>query len=174
MISEYLKKYSYYYLTRYSVTKRKFENILKRKISKDYFQKKISAEEKNQYINEIPQIIDHHIKNGCFNERNLIELKINSLIKKGYSLKKIKITLIKLCFNKEVLDRKMSHLYSDENLNYDLMENFFNRSKILTNSNLSLKKNDFKKMLNKFVNMGFDHNRSLTFLKKKLNFYDYP
>ena len=35
MISEYLKKYSYYYLTRYSVTKKKFENILKRKISKD-------------------------------------------------------------------------------------------------------------------------------------------
>ena len=161
MISEYLKKYSYYYLTRYSVTKRKFENILKRKISKDYFQKKISAEEKNQYINEIPQIIDHHIKNG-------------SLIKKGYSLKKIKITLIKLCFNKEILDTTMSNLYLNESLNYDLMENFFNRSKILTNSNLSLKKNDFKKMLNKFVNMGFDHNRSLTFLKKKLNFYDYP
>ena len=108
MISEYLKKYSYYYLTRYSVTKRKFENILKRKISKDYFQKKISTEEKNQYINEIPQIIDYHLRNGCFNEKNLIELKINSLIDKGYSLKKIKITLIKLCFNKEILETTIS------------------------------------------------------------------
>ena len=114
MISEYLKKYSYYYLTRYSVTKKKFENILKRKISKDYFQKKISTEEKNKYISEIPEIIDHHKKNGCFNEKNLIDLKINSLIEKGYSLKKIKISLIKLCFNKEILDTKMSSLYSNE------------------------------------------------------------
>ena len=174
MISEYLKKYSYYYLTRYSVTKKKFENILKRKITKDYFQKKISAEEKNKYITEIPLVIDHHIKNGCFNEQNLIELKINSLIEKGYSLKKIKITLIKSYFNKEILDSTMSNLYSDETLNYDLMENFFNRSKIITNNTLSLKKNDFRKILTKFVNMGFEYNKSLKFLKKKLSFYDYP
>ena len=172
MISEYLKKYSYYYLTRYSVTKKKFEDILKRKISKDYFQKKISVEEKNKYVSEIPLIIEHHFKNGCFNEKNLIELKINSLIEKGYSLKKIKITLIRLSFNKEILDSKMSNLYSNESLNYDLMENFFNRSKMFINN--ALKKNDFKKILNKFVNMGFEYNKSLDFLKKKLNFYDYP
>ena len=172
MISEYLKNYSYYYLTRYSVTKKKFENILKRKISKDYFQKKISNEEKNKYISEIPEIIDHHKKNGCFNEKNLIDLKINSLIEKGYSLKKIKISLIKLCFNKEILDTKMSSLYSNERLNYDLMENFFNRSKIFINN--ARKKNDFKKIHYKFVNMGFEYNKSLDFLKKKLNFYDYP
>ena len=145
MISEYLKKYSYYYLTRYSVTKKKFENILKRKISKDYFQKKISTEEKNKYISEIPEIIDHHKKNGCFNEKNLIDLKINSLIEKGYSLKKIKISLIKLCFNKEILDTKMSRLYSNERLNYDLMENFFNRSKIFINN--AQKKMTLKKYL---------------------------
>ena len=171
MISEYLKKYSYYYLTRYSVTKKKFENILKRKISKDYFQKKISSEEKNQYVAEIPFIIEHHTKNGCFNEKNMIELKINSLIAKGYSIKKIKITLLKLSFNKEILDSTMTNLCSNENLNYDLMENFFNRSKIFINN--AKKKNDFKKIHNKFVNMGFEYNKSLDFLKKKLNFYDY-
>ena len=172
MTSEYLKNYSYYYLTRYSVTKKKFENILKRKISKDYFQKKISTEEKNKYISEIPEIVDHHKKNGCFNEKNLIDLKINSLIEKGYSLKKIKISLIKLCFNKEILDTKMSSLYSNERLNYDLMENFFNRSKIFINN--AQKKNDFKKILNKFINMGFEYNESLDYLKQKLNFYDHP
>ena len=172
MISEYLKKYSYYYLTRYSVTKKKFENILKRKISKDYFQKKISIEEKNQYISEIPLIIKHQMNNGCFNEKNLIESKINFLIEKGYSLKKIKVTLIKLAFNREILDSTMSNLYSNENLNYDLMENFFNRSKMFINN--ALKKNDFKKILNKFINMGFEYNESLNYLKKKLNFYDHP
>ena len=172
MISEYLKKYSYYYLTRYSVTKKKFENILKRKISKDYFEKKISVEEKNQYISEIPLIIEHHINNGCFNEKNLIELKISSLIEKGYSLKKIKITLIKLCFNKEILASTMSNLCSNKSLDYDLMENFFNKSKMFINN--AKKKNDFKKIHNRFVNMGFEYNKSLNFLKKKLNFYDYP
>ena len=30
MISDYLKKYSTYYLSRYNVTKRKFEDILKK------------------------------------------------------------------------------------------------------------------------------------------------
>ena len=172
MISEYLKKYSYYYLTRYSVTKKKFENILKRKISKDYFQKKISIEEKNQYISEIPLIIKHQMNNGCFNEKNLIESKINFLVEKGYSLKKIKATLIKLAFNREILDSTMSNLRSNENLDYNLMENFFNRSKIFINN--AQKKNDFKKIHNKFVNMGFEYSKSLDFLKKKLNFYDYP
>ena len=172
MISEYLKKYSYYYLTRYSVTKKKFENILKRKISKDYFQKKISIEEKNQYISEIPLIIKHQMNNGCFNEKNLIESKINFLVEKGYSLKKIKATLIKLAFNREILDSTMSNLRSNENIDYNLMENFFNRSKIFINN--AQKKNDFKKIHYKFINMGFEYNKSLNFLKKKLNFYDYP
>ncbi len=36
------------------------------------------------------------------------------------------------------------------------------------------KKNDFKKILNKFINMGFEYNESLDYLKQKLNFYDHP
>ena len=77
-----------------------------------------------------------------------------------------------MSFNKEILDSTMSNLYSNESLNYDLMENFFNRSKMFISN--ALKKNDFKKILTKFVNMGFEYNKSLDFLKKKLNFYDYP
>ena len=72
MISEYLKKYSSYYLSRYSVTKKKFENILKRKISKDYFQKKISNLQKEEYIKQIPNILNYYSEQGCFNEKNLI------------------------------------------------------------------------------------------------------
>ena len=102
----------------------------------------------------------------------MIELKISSLIEKGYSLKKIKITLIKLCFNKEILASTMSNLCSNKSLDYDLMENFFNKSKMFINN--AKKKNDFKKIHNRFVNMGFEYNKSLNFLKKKLNFYDYP
>ena len=42
MISEYFKKYCSYYLSRYSITEKKFENILKRKIKKDFFNKKFT------------------------------------------------------------------------------------------------------------------------------------
>ena len=66
----------------------------------------------------------------------------------------------------------MSRLYSNESLNYDLMENFFNKSKMFINN--AQKKNDFKKILNKFINMGFEYNESLDYLKQKLNFYDHP
>ena len=48
MICDYLKKYSNYYLSRYNVTKRKFEDILKKKITKDYLEKKISKDKYNQ------------------------------------------------------------------------------------------------------------------------------
>jgi len=80
--------------------------------------------------------------------------------------------LVKLSFNKEILDSTMSNLYSNESLDYNLMENFFNRSKIFINN--AQKKNDFKKIHYKFINMGFEYNKSLNFLRKKLNFYDYP
>ena len=59
MISEYLKKYSYYYLSRYSVTKKKFENIFKKKISKDFFQKKITREKKTEYFIEVPDVVKY-------------------------------------------------------------------------------------------------------------------
>ena len=88
MISDYLKKYSYYYLSKYSVTKKKFENILKRKISKDFFQKKISNEKKTQYLTEVPKAIKYFNKYGCFNELNLLEIKLRNLLSKGYPLKK--------------------------------------------------------------------------------------
>ena len=52
MISDYLKKYSTYYLSRYNVTKRKFEDILKKKITKDYLEKKISESDHRKLILE--------------------------------------------------------------------------------------------------------------------------
>ena len=50
MISKYFEKYCSFYLSKYWVNKKKFENILKLKISKDFFQKKISLEKKNNIL----------------------------------------------------------------------------------------------------------------------------
>ena len=124
MISDYLKKYSYYYLSKYSVTKKKFENILKRKISKD-FSKKISNEKKTQYLTEVPKAIKYFNKYGCFNELNLLEIKLRNLLSKGYPLKKIKFILTNDLFNEDILEKKMNELKKDENLDYQLMKDIY-------------------------------------------------
>ena len=51
----YIKKYSDFYLSKYSVTKRKFEDILKQKLKKDFFKKKISAEDYENFVNQIDE-----------------------------------------------------------------------------------------------------------------------
>ena len=48
MISKYFEKYCSFYLSKYWVNKKKFEDILKSKISKDFFQKKITSEKKKR------------------------------------------------------------------------------------------------------------------------------
>ena len=71
MISDYFKKYSTYYLSRYNVTKKKFENILKRKITKDFFEKKIDSNERLSFLKEIPSVLNYFKKLGFFNEERL-------------------------------------------------------------------------------------------------------
>ena len=90
--SNYIKKYADFYLSKYSVTKKKFEDILKKKLSKDLFQKKISKEECDMYLKNLNLEIDYYEKLGLFNEKILIKNKLESYIKKGYSTKKFNIT----------------------------------------------------------------------------------
>ncbi len=89
MISDYLKKYSTYYLSRYSVTKKKFEDILKKKITKDFLEKKISETEFDNLILKVPETIEYYDEIGTFNEERLIEITFQNLVDKGYSKKKI-------------------------------------------------------------------------------------
>ena len=64
MISDYLKKYSIYYLSRYNVTKRKFEDILKKKITKDYLEKKNSETDHHELIQEISDALKYYEEIG--------------------------------------------------------------------------------------------------------------
>ena len=56
MISKYFEKYCTFYLSRYWVNKKKFENILKSKISKD-FPKKNNYQRKTQYLEEVAGVV---------------------------------------------------------------------------------------------------------------------
>ena len=88
MISDYLKTYSNYYLSRYTVTKKKFEEILKKKINKDFFQNKITEDQKNEFILEIESVIKYFKRIGMFNEERLLEITFQNYTNKGYSKKK--------------------------------------------------------------------------------------
>ena len=105
MISDYLKKYSTYYLSRYNVTKRKFEDILKKKITKDYLEKKISESDYHKLIQEIPDALKYFEEIGFFNEERMLEVSFDNFVKKGYSQKKsntnfflLNLTEIKLIY----------------------------------------------------------------------------
>ena len=88
MISKYLEKYCAFYLSKYWVNKKKFENILKLKISKDFFQKKISSDEKSKYVKEIFEVIKFYDARGFFDEEKLIELlKESSMLSKATKIR---------------------------------------------------------------------------------------
>ena len=110
MISEYFTKYCSYYLSRYSITEKKFENILKRKIKKDFFNKKFTKSDYFQYLNEIEKVLLHYKNIGFFKEESLIDGKIDSYIRKGYSKKKIFHYLMKDQFEQDLLTKKISEI----------------------------------------------------------------
>ena len=89
MISDYLKKYSTYYLSRYTVTQKKFEDILKKKITKDFLEKKISKIKFDEYKKQILITVEYFKKIGFFDEKNMLEVLFLNLVKRGYSRKKI-------------------------------------------------------------------------------------
>ena len=96
MISDYLKKYSTYYLSRYNVTKRKFEDILKKKITKDYLEKKIPESNYYKLTKEVSNALKYFEQIGFFNEERMLEILFDNFVKKGYSKKKNTVQ-ISLC-----------------------------------------------------------------------------
>ena len=119
----YIKKYSDFYLSKYSVTKRKFEDILKQKLKKDFFKKKISEEDYENYVHQIDDVIDHYNKVGVFNEELIIKNKIENYLMKGYSLKKVKSYLVKNKFHQELISKELKSLDSNNYLKESLVKN---------------------------------------------------
>ena len=96
MISKYFENIVLFIYPNIGLIKKKFEDILKSKISKDFFQKKITSEKRKEYLDEIFDVIAFYADKGFFDEEKLIEFKIEGLKNKGYSLKKMKLFLKKI------------------------------------------------------------------------------
>ena len=168
MISDYLKKYSTYYLSRYNVTKRNFEDILKKKITKDYLEKKISESEHHELIQEISNALKYFEEIGFFNEERMLEISFDNFVKKGYSQKKIKYKLLSAKFNRDKANLFLKKKFEDETLKQTLLINYLNKSKIVEKQkklNIS-DKQLFDKILSKLSQQGFEYEDSIKILNK--------
>ena len=168
MISDYLKKYSTYYLSRYNVTKRKFEDILKKKITKDYFEKKISESDHNELIQKISNTLEYFEEIGFFNEERMLEILFDSFVKKGYSQKKIKYKFFSAKFDRDKANLFLKKKFMDKTLNETLLLNYLNKSNIVEKQkklNIS-DKQLFDKILSKLSQQGFEYEDSIKILNK--------
>ena len=173
MVSKYFEKYCSFYLSKYWVNKKKFENILKLKISKDFFQKKISSDEKTKYLKEIFEVIKFYDSRGFFDEEKLIELKIENLINKGYSTKKIKLFLKKNFFDEKLIIEKIKNLELESDLEEKLIDKYLSKSGLSKKIKINMDKSDIEKILKKLLLQGFNYNQIVKYLKEKHNLYDY-
>ena len=167
----YIKKYSDFYLSKYSVTKRKFEDILKQKLKKDFFKKKISVKDYEMFLEQTKEIVDHYNKIGLFNEELIIQDKIQHYLRKGYSLKKIESYLIKNKFKEELINIEIKNLNKDNSLKEALVERFIEKKiKLSRYKNCQLSKNKvFERLIRSLVQNGFDYEYSKNILNRYLS-----
>ena len=170
MISDYLKKYSTYYLSRYNVTKRKFEDILKKKITKDYLEKKIPESNYYKFIKEVSNTLKYFEQIGFFDEERMLEISFDNFIKKGYSKKKIQYKFHCARFDKHKADLFLKKKFNDQTLTQTLLINYLNKSNIIEKQkklNIS-DKQLFDKVLSKLAQQGFEYEDSVKILHKKI------
>lgn len=151
-----LEKYSAYYLSKYIVTKNKFKNILSRKINNDYYKKKLSLEDKIELESLIDDVTNKFIKLNVINEERMIKNRIDSLVSKGFSLKKIYFKLISDKFDKNLISNEMQKLNKINDLELNLIRNYCEKK--IKNFKKTLECNDkknFERILNKLLSQGF-------------------
>jgi len=168
MISDYLKKYSTYYLSRYNVTKRKFEDILKKKITKDYLEKKIDESNYYKLTKEISDALKYFEEIGFFNEERMLEISFDNFVKKGYSQKKIQYKIHCARFDKCKADLFLKKKFNDQTLTQTLLINYLKKSNIVEKQkklNIS-DKQLFDKILSKLAQQGFEYEDSVKILRK--------
>ena len=171
MISDYLKKYSTYYLTRYSVTKKKFQDILKKKITKDFLEKKLNLDEKIDLENQVSDVVEFFEKLGALNEKTLIEVTFQNYVNKGYSKQKIKHKIIDLKFEEPMASEFLNKMFENQKFPELLVRNYLKKSKIIEKQkklNIS-EKQLFDNILRKLANQGFEYYESIGILKKLIS-----
>ena len=153
---EKLLKYSIYYLSKYSSSKKNLEYILKKKI------RRISDEKKIRFhlYKEIKIIIDKLEQLKLINDTIYAESKINALLNQVKSKNYIRQYLIRKGVSSEIADEQIALSYEkNQNLEKE------NALKFAKKKNLINDKKDYEKKLAKMARAGFSYEISKEILK---------
>ena len=153
---EKLLKYSIYYLSKYSSSKKNLEYILKKKIRRISDEKKIRF----QLYKEIKIIIDKLEQLKLINDTIYAESKINALLNQVKSKNYIRQYLIRKGVSSEIADEQIALSYEkNQNLEKE------NALKFAKKRNLINDKKDYEKKLAKMARAGFSYEVSKEILK---------
>ena len=167
-LSTYIEKYSVFYLSKYSVTLNKFKMILQRKIKRDLVKKKISEKQYEESNELVELILKKFIKLNIINDKKNIKARIQSLVAKGNSLKKITLYLTKDQYEKDLIYSEINNLKNNLDFEIQLIETYCKKKK-LGIFDTSYDQNNImihNKTLNKLLRQGFNLDNCLKFLKK--------
>ena len=153
---EKLLKYSVYYLSKYSSSKKNLEFVLKKKI------RRLSEDKKIRYelYNEIITILKKLESLNLLNDRLFTESKIRFLLNQAKSQNYIKQYLVRKGVDIKLIDKEISQIYnSDKNIEKNNALKFAKKKNLLKN-NL-----DFEKRLSKMARAGFSYETAKEVLK---------
>ena len=162
----YLEEYSIYYLSRYSVSKKKFEYVLSRKVSKDFLSGKLCSKQKSESEEIIKKISSKFVSKNVIKEELIIDNKIAYLLNKGTSIKKIENILIRDKFEKFLINMKINELLIDVDLDSRSLDKFC-KKKLLGKYNTrwdTKNEKNFTKTLSKLLREGFRYEICKNFL----------
>ena len=165
-ISDYLEKYSVFYLSKYSVTEKKFVLVLQKKIIKDYLLKKLSKTEKEEAIKKIDLYVKKYSKMNLINEKVIIKNRIENLMKKGISLKRILLKLKSDKFNEALIYSEMN-VIKNKDIDKKSIQIFSKKKKLGCYDIHWDQYNEkiYNKTLNKLLSNGFNIETCRSFLK---------
>ena len=151
-----LLKYSIYYLSKYSSSKKNLEYILKKKIRRLSDEKKIRFD----LYNDIERIINKLENLNLINDIVFAESKIQSLLNQAKSKNYIKQYLLKKGISKKIVDEQISIFYTNnKNIEKDNALKFAKKRNLLNNDK------DYQKKLSKLARAGFSYEISKEILK---------
>ncbi len=167
-LSTYIEKYSVFYLSKYSVTLNKFKMILQRKIKRDLVKKKISEKQYEESNELVELILKKFIKLNIINDKKNIKARIQSLVAKGNSLKKIILYLTKDQYEKDLIYSEINNLKNNLDFEIQLIETYCKKKRLVM-YDVNFDRNDvnmYNKTLNKLLRQGFNLENCLSFMKK--------
>lgn len=165
----YLEEYSIYYLSRYSVSRKKFEYVLSRKVSKDFLSGKLCSEQRYESEEIIKKISSKFVSRNIIKEELLIDNKIAYLLNKGTSMKKIENILVRDKFEKHLINSRIKDLLLDLNLDSISLDKYC-KKKLLGKYNTrwdTKNKKNFTKTLSRLLRQGFRYEICKDFLDQE-------